>query len=1564
MAELKARDAERVAAIAKLEEALLQARTATPHATTPRRADSVVLDATPATRSLVSTPVTDPALIPPAQQAAAAMAAAASVAAITASAIAAGGGNAQPRSSETMVNGGIMPLAASPPLADERDDKKAKSKTMTADEHLATAALQLAQERNKLVVAKQKALKSSIANRIASVARGTSSLMLSKLAEATETWGVQQWAALLLAVTTARPWLQPLFTTVLRAVGTHLHGAMKDILDGGIWQAVRILIELRDRLKRRAISAATTAVTAPRAITIGRAAQALGEATSAATSHQATPTVLMLAAPTTVSSGVNMQVCNLVTADPSTSLHACDSVTDSADEYDEELIYTLATVKDESDEELIYTLATIEEKGWTSKSALVVHPTKASSKQEGATDQSRDSRNPLVKLRSLLLCMQHLRRTKAARLLEIRRRFLQGWNGRACPFIRRQTKARRSSAEFARQRQMCMPHHVAAQRLSAALVIQRAYRARADRLLHRLGEELLAGRDDSDSGDEYYDPRNLNCPDRVPGCLCGLAWSEDPAWRSEDSSVFSNGTELHFDADDECGFARPSDYDSDLELQEFFRVNDPTAPVDHAGVSHLHNADVVLMLSAGDKRSADSSLEQRDQEALRALVQAWIALEDAGLATDAHAELIELGSWLGVSRAQSTTHTTVATALGPYIWPSRYPRLADAIEIMNQGKHIAVTKIRYAALNRVVARLNGQAAVEDAVTAERARRSLTALAAAAASCAQVALILGTTGDVQRPVVVRLLVVPRSDASAATSSHRSYASCSRAMPGEAHGSSPGFMALCAPDESLCGSSAIERLSMLYLHCDTLWDEFVRGEDLSEWSGLLPYSRSRTPSPSLEVSEREQLMMVSESIWEYPPGTVSNDARCVPGLCDDGASYNAGCSRTLAGAILDTYSADGECRMGVGASDAGLNAKGSYIYVFERYGADGSGELVARRLRHTPELPVHIVFSEPSEVYGHQYKFVFTDKGRVMTTNTGKEIPLHMGTHTKLGWLKTVPVTDMARAKAVYAEMLASGRGGQLMTLGDGQPHSVGMPLDLLRGVALLRRKHAVNGHCSLRKLLAILKAEGIGSGLISRDDLREYAKQMCGACESAKQKRRAFTIQTLADHTVAPIGKKWIWDGCKLRIPSAEHGYVGIFLAVCDTSNKHFVCGLLGESAADYRRAHELLQAFNTPHHGAIVTVRGDSHPSHRAREFRDYCSSTGKELQLGPPYVHEASAAKSEVAFLVGVPTAVALLMGSADLGDAHQYSAFNTAIAAWDYAASHTADDGTVTSANMRYYGKKEWIANPLFVYGASCKALVHPEKRGDHWELHAVPAVYTGPALNSNSPIHCSVWCERYVDVDVGCMNIDERSVLARFDKAHSSHQPYNQDGAERVIESDTSVWYDAHTRVHPADVKLTAGDDLRDELPTYAPPLWTSELALPVSEFSLGVCSGVVRAGDLGSWLRMLTSGVHHHIRIDTKVGGYEHMVQRAHVLDALVALAGHPLNRCTVLQLPCGPWSKVKFEKDGGPRPIFTVQHPDGIPGEEHSRGVSMAMERVRAGVSIGTATLAAGNGAGE
>ena len=75
VSELKARGLEQAAAIAKLEDALLQARAAAPSMVTPRRADNVAHDATPATRALVSTPVTDPALVPPAQQTTAAIAA-------------------------------------------------------------------------------------------------------------------------------------------------------------------------------------------------------------------------------------------------------------------------------------------------------------------------------------------------------------------------------------------------------------------------------------------------------------------------------------------------------------------------------------------------------------------------------------------------------------------------------------------------------------------------------------------------------------------------------------------------------------------------------------------------------------------------------------------------------------------------------------------------------------------------------------------------------------------------------------------------------------------------------------------------------------------------------------------------------------------------------------------------------------------------------------------------------------------------------------------------------------------------------------------------------------------------------------------------------------------------------------------------------------------------------------------------------------------------------------------------------------------------------------------------
>ena len=140
-----------------------------------------------------------------------------------------------------------------------------------------------------------------------------------------------------------------------------------------------------------------------------------------------------------------------------------------------------------------------------------------------------------------------------------------------------------------------------------------------------------------------------------------------------------------------------------------------------------------------------------------------------------------------------------------------------------------------------------------------------------------------------------------------------------------------------------------------------------------------------------------------------------------------------------------------------------------------------------------------------------------------------------------------------------------------------------------------------------------------------------------------------------------------------------------------------------------------------------------------------------------------------------GVPAANALLMGSVDLGEAHFYSAFRTAIAAADYMPS--GDTDPPTSAHMRYEGVTEWVDSPLLAYGAACKYYLHPEFRGGKEELHAEPGLYTGPPFNSGSPIHCSVWNKRYHDVDLGLVNVDDRLVIARSLRTHPSHQPYNQ-------------------------------------------------------------------------------------------------------------------------------------------------------------------------------------------
>ena len=702
--------------------------------------------------------------------------------------------------------------------------------------------------------------------------------------------------------------------------------------------------------------------------------------------------------------------------------------------------------------------------------------------------------------------------------------------------------------------------------------------------------------------------------------------------------------------------------------------------------------------------------------------------------------------------------------------------------------------------------------------------------------------------------------------------------------------------------------------------------------------------------------------------YPPGTLTSDDNCVAALCDNGASKRVTCFRTLDGALLDTLNTNDAGELTVGAEDAGLGSQGSYVYVFEWFGSDGSGGLVARRAKHTPKLPLDVVISEPTEVFDHKAKFVFDDQhGRVMTTRTGQRIPLWMSEESGLAYLKVRVVTDPSKiqlALGCAGSVLLIGVGESLrhgcgiMALGEGEKRSVGMPSpSALSGVALLRTTHVIYGHASLRKTLQILKAMGTPSSRITTEDIKEWIRIGCGICESSKMRRRVFTLQSPEDRTPAPVGKKWTWDSLALRVPSAYHGFTAIFVAVDSGSKYKFGIGLLGQSSDDYIKAHNALRAFTRPHHGEIFIVKGDAHSTHRSRALSEYflTQSTPTLKQVGPGQVHEF-VGDAENALLHAVPVACGYLMGSPDLGESHLYSAFLTSFAASNYAVvSGCTDETGISSPIMPFLGKTEWIPCPLYAYGAGAKAFVHERESG--FDLHARPCVYTGPAHNSNSPIHCSVWDgNRYYDVDVGCLNVDDRVVLARTSRTHPSHQPFNQEGVHKDVEINTEQWYDPLSERHPMDV--AASERVSDcTLPSYAGVVWVAGMAPPDRPFTLGLGSGPAREGDIAGFLHALTGGQHVHIRIDPVIGGYEHRVERPHVRDALVLLSTHHLCRGGIASLPCGPWSLAKMSGDNGPTPIFTADHRDGVPDADSAAKVQAAMAYVHGGVAILRAMLA-------
>ena len=127
----------------------------------------------------------------------------------------------------------------------------------------------------------------------------------------------------------------------------------------------------------------------------------------------------------------------------------------------------------------------------------------------------------------------------------------------------------------------------------------------------------------------------------------------------------------------------------------------------------------------------------------------------------------------------------------------------------------------------------------------------------------------------------------------------------------------------------GCSAVVHVAMRLIQCPLRLPRWQKGQRhrplhlsptaLLELDGIM--LRSRTPSPSCPRADWRDLhgdrcdelfaqfglllMMSTEEQWEYSPGTVTSGEDCFPALCDDGASFDASCARSLRGALCGAW-----------------------------------------------------------------------------------------------------------------------------------------------------------------------------------------------------------------------------------------------------------------------------------------------------------------------------------------------------------------------------------------------------------------------------------------------------------------------------------------------------------------------------------------------------------------------------------------------------------------------------------------------------------------------------------
>ena len=474
---------------------------------------------------------------------------------------------------------------------------------------------------------------------------------------------------------------------------------------------------------------------------------------------------------------------------------------------------------------------------------------------------------------------------------------------------------------------------------------------------------------------------------------------------------------------------------------------------------------------------------------------------------------------------------------------------------------------------------------------------------------------------------------------------------------------------------------------------------------------------------------------------------------------------------------------------------------------------------------------------------------------------------------------------------------------------------------LTGLEILRRIHCALGHCSLDQLLETLaKAQNMRAGVITRADVEAFRKEGCGLCTIWLM--RQSPVKSLTDPVRAPVGKKWSYDTMHLKVASPE-GYMYITRYYDEGSHLKKSYGHVGMDTQTFEKLMGQLRAFVRPHHGEIWIGKRDGLPALGSREMRDCLAENQIIDQVTAPYRHQSMPVENTWSH--DVPRTMAMLQQGPG---AKQLRHFFAAFLCQERASNRTVkprQHKEPLSAEMLFYGNDHSQINLLFIFFAPVFYLVHPEVRNSKFHEHAKPAVYYGPSRDTDSERYCLLWNgQRTFTCDIGCMRIDESQLLARMSKTSAALQPWTLEPDEEPPMPNFDQW------TTPSLTNTTGGQNEPEIVMQEMDPDIVPGDPDPTTPFVVFVGAGKRRIGEVGHWVKRITSGAVRVVSIDPKRRGYSHNVLIPRVREWVAHLCALVLCIAIIMSIPCSPWAPQKLNAvNGGPKVLFNALNPDGI-----------------------------------